>query len=98
MTSIQDKIHIAAKLSKISLSQEELSELNPKAQKIFDSFEKLNSINTEGIEPLYTFLDQMELREDEVQNQITREDLISQAPKTESNHFVVSRVVGEENS
>ncbi len=84
----------AAKLSRIEMTTSELSAMAPKAKSIFSAFDKLSKLDTSGIEPLYTFRETIELRDDEAREVLNTKKLFGNAPESESGHFVVPRVIG----
>ena len=56
--------------------------------------EKLNELNTDGIEPLVYMTDETDhLREDEVKTEITQKEALQNAPKHDSDYFKVPKVV-----
>lgn len=82
----------AAKLSRIYITSSELESVKERAEKIFQAFAKLSEVDTENLEPLYTFKEAIELRSDKALESLNLGDLFSGAPASESNHFVVPRV------
>jgi aspartyl-tRNA(Asn)/glutamyl-tRNA(Gln) amidotransferase subunit C len=57
--------------------------------------EKLNEVDTEGVEPLIYMSDNENvLREDEVVQSISHEDALKNAPKKDSDFFRVPKVIG----
>jgi len=84
----------AAKLSRLDMSESELAALVPRAGAIFAAFDKLAQVDTQGVEPLYTFREAIELRADEASAGLEPAALLANAPESESNHFVVPRAVG----
>jgi aspartyl-tRNA(Asn)/glutamyl-tRNA(Gln) amidotransferase subunit C len=58
--------------------------------------EKLNEVNTDGVEPLiYMSETRNLLREDEVQQNITHDEAMKNAPKKDSDFFRVPKVIGQ---
>ena len=69
-------------LAKLSLSEEEKEKAKQDMQKILDYVEKLDELDTEGVEPLsHIFGDQNVFREDVVTNKDAREAMLANAPK-----------------
>jgi aspartyl-tRNA(Asn)/glutamyl-tRNA(Gln) amidotransferase subunit C len=95
---MSDKISLllekAAKLSRIEMSEADLEDIAPKAEAIFAAFDKLSALDTTGLEPLYTFRDEIEMRDDDVIESISTEELFSLAPESDSGHYTVPRVIG----
>ena len=56
--------------------------------------DKLNELNTEGVEPLLHMTDAINvLREDEVKGSISREEALKNAPDTDGTFFRVPKVI-----
>lgn len=56
--------------------------------------EKLNELNTDGVEPLIYMTDEVNnLRDDEAHNDITQAEALKNAPKKDSDYFRVPKVV-----
>ena len=54
----------------------------------------LNAVNTNGVEPMVQVIPAMiELREDEIRQAFSREELQAQAPQTDRGYFCVPRVI-----
>ena len=54
----------------------------------------LNAVDTDGIEPMvHVFSMQIELREDEIKQPFSRQELQNQAPQTDGGYFCVPRVI-----
>ncbi len=63
-------------------------------QRVFDFVEKLNEVDTTGVEPLI-FMTEGEdvLREDEVETTISKKEALMNAPVKDSDYFKVPRVL-----
>jgi len=70
--------HIA-KLSRISLTQQELEKFTPQMETILDSAKLLQSVNTQGINPMKRHISFSELREDIPKVSLTQEDVLKNA-------------------
>ncbi len=56
--------------------------------------DKLNELNTDGIEPLVYMTDETNvLREDDVKQDITQKEVLANAPQKDSDYFKVPKVV-----
>jgi aspartyl-tRNA(Asn)/glutamyl-tRNA(Gln) amidotransferase subunit C len=65
-------------------------------ENILDMCEKLNEVNTDGVEPLIYMTDRVNnLREDKVLQEITHEEALKNAPKKDSDFFRVPKVIGQ---
>ena len=58
--------------------------------------EKLNELDTKGVEPLIYMTDESNvLREDIVKETITQKEALSNAPKKDSDYFKVAKVIDQ---
>ena len=56
--------------------------------------DKLNELNTDGIEPLVYMVDEVDvLREDVASNTVTQKEALKNAPQKDSDYFKVPKVV-----
>ena len=63
-------------------------------QRVFDFVEKLNEVDTKGVEPLIFMTEEIDvLREDVPLLEITKQDALANAPVRDSDYFKVPRVV-----
>lgn len=85
--------HLAT-LSKLSFKAEEKQELKTDLQKMISFVEKLQELDTTGIEPL-THMGSSEnaLRNDEVKGMISREEALLNAPVKDDKFFKVPKVI-----
>lgn len=86
-----DRIAALAKLEfEGSAKDEMINDLN----RIISFVEKLNELDTEGVEPLVYMTDEFNvLREDDVKIEITHKEALLNAPKHDSDFFRVPKVV-----
>ncbi|MED5436838.1 MAG: Asp-tRNA(Asn)/Glu-tRNA(Gln) amidotransferase subunit GatC [Pseudomonadota bacterium] len=95
--SIDNKIvEKIAKLSRISLEDNEVNGLSLELSQILDWVEQLSEINTDDISPIYSSFDDADninLREDRVSDGGYRDKVISNAPMSEDGFFLVPKVV-----
>ncbi|MCB0792448.1 MAG: Asp-tRNA(Asn)/Glu-tRNA(Gln) amidotransferase subunit GatC [Flavobacteriales bacterium] len=70
------------------------AELLKDMQRVLDFVEKLNEVDTTGVEPLIFMTDEVNvLREDVAEHTITHEDALRNAPVKDSDYFKVPKVV-----
>ncbi|MBL7953326.1 MAG: Asp-tRNA(Asn)/Glu-tRNA(Gln) amidotransferase subunit GatC [Flavobacteriales bacterium] len=63
-------------------------------QRVFDFVEKLNEVDTTGVEPLIFMTDEMDVLRDDVPSiEITKQQALMNAPVKDSDYFKVPRVV-----
>ena len=63
-------------------------------QRVFDFVEKLNEVDTKGVEPLIFMTEEEDvLREDVAALEVTKQEALRNAPVKDSDYFKVPRVV-----
>lgn len=92
---IDDKlIDNLAELSKLEFDEKSKEELKGNLQKILDLVEQLNELDTEGVEPLIYMTENRNIfREDKVEQYITKEDALKNAPDKDSDYIKVPKVI-----
>jgi aspartyl-tRNA(Asn)/glutamyl-tRNA(Gln) amidotransferase subunit C len=89
-----DKIKKVAKLAKIKLTDAEVELFNDQFVAIAEIINKLQKVDTKGIEPIHNPSQATALlREDLVNDGNYVEDIVLNAPKSSFNCFVVPKVV-----
>ena len=84
-----------AKLTRVKIEDDEISELSSQLSSILDWVEQLNEVNTDNIEPLSNVsISELPLRKDKETNENKSDDVLSNAPEKLENYFVVPKVVG----
>jgi len=79
-------------LSKLDFEGKEKEHIRQDLQKIVAFIEKLNELDTNGVEPLIFMNDDVNvLRDDEVKQEITHEEALKNAPKKDSDYFRVPK-------
>lgn len=86
-----EKLSDLAKLEFDDVSKKEIKEdLN----KIIRFVEKLNELNTDGVEPLTYMTEEVNnLRDDVAMKTISKEDALKNAPEKDSDYFIVPKVL-----
>ena len=83
-----------AELAQLEVNQQEMNRLKTGMQTILDLAKQMESVDTNGIEPIYNPLDAIQrLREDEVTEKNQRALYQSIAPATEDGLYLVPRVI-----
>lgn len=84
-----------AKLSRLELKENELDDWQEKVGGILTWVEQLQKIDTDGIEPLRSVIDDLPLkqREDKITDGDIQSDILSNAPENQEGYFVVPKVV-----
>lgn len=81
-------------LAKLELSQAEKEQAKKDMNRMLDYIDKLNELDTSGVEPLsHVFPVNNVFREDVVENGDTREKLLSNAPEQKDGQFMVPKTV-----
>jgi aspartyl-tRNA(Asn)/glutamyl-tRNA(Gln) amidotransferase subunit C len=85
-----------AALSRLKFDGEAAEKMRQDLENILEMCEKLNAVNTDGVEPLIYMTDRVNnLREDKVVQDITHEEALKNAPKKDSDFFRVPKVIGQ---
>lgn len=81
-------------LAKLELSGEEKEQAKKDMGKMLDYIDKLNELDTSGVEPMsHVFSVKNVFREDVVTNQDQREEILANAPEEKNGCFVVPKTV-----
>jgi len=76
------------------MSDEELERLGPELNNILSWVEQLGEVDTEGVEPLATVIEQkLRLREDAVTDGECRDEVLANAPDAQHGFFAVPKVI-----
>lgn len=83
-----------AALARLSFEADEKAEIKTDLQKMITFIEKLNELDTTGVDPLLFMTDEVNiLRNDEIQGSITREEALLNAPAKDQAFFKVPKVI-----
>jgi len=83
-----------SRLARLKFDASEKDEIKKDLEKMIAFVEKLNELDTTGVEPLLHMSDEVNvLREDEVKGSITREDALRNAPLHDKQFFKVPKVI-----
>ncbi len=83
-----------AQLSRLKFNDEEKKDIRKDLQQMISFVEKLQEVNTEGVEPLLHMSTHINaLRDDSVQGSITREEALRNAPDSDGVFFKVPKVI-----
>lgn len=94
--SRQEVAHLA-KLSRLALSEEELSQFAVQIDKIVDAVSAVGQVDTSNIEPMsHPHSVSAAMREDRIIPTLSTEQALAQAPAVEDNRFMVPQILGEE--
>lgn len=93
----EETINKLAELSKLEFNAESKKAIQQDLTKMLAFVDKLNELDTEGIEPLiYMTNEPTILREDKVKTKITQEEALRNAPQKDSDYIKVPKVLDKE--
>lgn len=85
-----------AHLSRLRFNETEKKEIKTDLQRMIAFVEKLNELDTTGVEPLLHMSDEVNvLREDEVKGSVSREEALKNAPEHDEQYFKVPKVISK---
>ncbi|MBL7810936.1 MAG: Asp-tRNA(Asn)/Glu-tRNA(Gln) amidotransferase subunit GatC [Bacteroidetes bacterium] len=91
-----EKVDELAALARLKFEGGEKEAIRADLEKILEMCEKLNEVDTTGVEPLiYMTENSNVLREDVVHQEITHEQALLNAPKKDSDFFRVPKVIDQ---
>jgi len=83
-----------AKLSKLKFDDSAEEKMKVDLEKMIDFVDKLNEIDTEGVDPLIYMSEEVNvLREDKVTEETSQEDALKNAPEKDSDYFKIPTVL-----
>ena len=94
MSVTSQQVRHIAKLARIGMSDAEIEALVPELNNILGWVEQLGEVNTDGVEPLATVVDQkLRLRDDVVNDGNIRDEVLANAPEAQHGFFAVPKVI-----
>jgi aspartyl-tRNA(Asn)/glutamyl-tRNA(Gln) amidotransferase subunit C len=94
MKITEQKVEELAQLARLSFVGDEKVAIREDLEKILAMCEKLNEVDTEGVEPLIYMTDNVNvLREDIVVQELSHAEALKNAPKKDSDFFRVPKVI-----
>ena len=94
MSLDKETIKNIANLARIKVPDENLDHLTKELSSIMDWVEQLNSVNTDGVEPLASVIDvTLPLREDKITDGNCRNKVLANGPEVEDGYFAVPKVI-----
>ncbi|MBZ5859239.1 Asp-tRNA(Asn)/Glu-tRNA(Gln) amidotransferase subunit GatC [Flavihumibacter profundi] len=83
-----------ANLARLEFKEADTIQIKDDLAKMISFVEKLQEIDTEGVEPMLHMTDQMDVvRNDELKGSMDRVDAIALAPDADSQYFFVPKVI-----
>ena len=94
MSLDKETIKNIANLARIRVPDDNLDHLTKELSSIMDWVEQLNSVNTDGVEPLASVIDvTLPLREDKITDGDCRNKILANGPEVEDGYFAVPKVI-----
>jgi aspartyl-tRNA(Asn)/glutamyl-tRNA(Gln) amidotransferase subunit C len=94
MSVSPEQVRHIAKLARIAMSDDELERLVPELNNILGWVEQLGEVDTDGVPPLATVIDQkLRLRDDVVTDGDIRDKVLANAPEAQHGFFAVPKVI-----
>ena len=94
MKITDQKIKELSHLAKLSFKSEDKDKIKSELGQILNFCEKLNELDTEGVEPLVYMSDRTNhLRPDVVKPSLNKSDALKNAPDADSDYFRVPKVI-----
>jgi len=92
---ITDKtIDKLADLARLNFEGERKAEINQDLERMLNFVDKLNELDTEGVEPLvYMTNEPLVLRKDEIGEELSQAQALKNAPSKDSDYFKVPKVL-----
>lgn len=96
MSLTKEEVLKVAHLARLEFKEDEIERFRGDLNNILKFIEKLQEVDTEGVEPLYQVNNlENRLRADVIKESLPREKAILNAPQKEDGMFIVPKVVGE---
>jgi aspartyl-tRNA(Asn)/glutamyl-tRNA(Gln) amidotransferase subunit C len=90
-----DQVRHVAKLARLALPEEKLAKFTGQLESILEYIDKINEVDTKGVEPMAHALPiSNALRDDVVQPSLPVEKVLMNAPETDGAFFKVPKVIG----
>ncbi|HTK18005.1 MAG TPA: Asp-tRNA(Asn)/Glu-tRNA(Gln) amidotransferase subunit GatC [Mucilaginibacter sp.] len=90
----KETVEKVAHLARLELAEDEKETMIADMNKILGFMDKLNEIDTSGIEPLVYMTNEINtVREDVIKQEVTHEEALLNAPKHDKDYFLVAKVI-----
>jgi aspartyl-tRNA(Asn)/glutamyl-tRNA(Gln) amidotransferase subunit C len=94
MKITEDEVQHVAHLARLTLTSDELARMTEQLDNILSYFEKLNELDTQGIDPTtHAFSITNAFRDDIVQDSLSQEEALANGPKQNGQCFIVPRIL-----
>lgn len=94
MKITKQEVEHVAKLARLELSEQEKEKLTDQLSNILTYVDKLNELDTKGVEPTSHVLDiKNVMRDDAVVESLTQEQALANAPEKAAGHYKVPKII-----
>ena len=94
MALSRDEVRHVAQLARLDFSDEGEARMAEEMSRILDYVDKLNELDTSGVQPMSHVLDVTNVyRDDEVKSRINQGQALEEAPDAEGGYFQVPKVI-----
>lgn len=88
-----DDVRYVARLAELEFSDGEISKITPQLDKILEHVARVSAVDTDGIPPTSHVVDMKNVfRDDTVEDSVSQEDTLKNAPEEEDDGFKVPRI------
>ena len=92
----REEVARIARLARIALQDDELEQISQQLDQIVDAVSKVQSVDTEGVEPMsHPHSIDAGMRPDVEKKTLTQAQALDRAPAVEEERFVVPQILGE---
>jgi aspartyl-tRNA(Asn)/glutamyl-tRNA(Gln) amidotransferase subunit C len=92
----EDQVRKVAKLSRLDLTDSEIKEFTGQLEAILEYVDKMNQLDTEGVEPLAHCLPLSNcLRDDKAVESLGAGKILANAPQRDGDYFKVPRILDD---
>ena len=97
MSLTKDEVLKVAHLARLEFAEDEIERFRGDLNNILKFVEKLQEVDTQGVEPLFqvNHNEENKFRKDEIKESLNPEKALLNAPEKEDGMFIVPKVVGE---
>ncbi len=96
MSVTKNDVEKIAKLARLEFTDKEIENYTGEMNRILEYMEKLNTLDTENVEPLSHPIENNNVfREDKIKKSTEREEALKNAPDASIEHFRVPKVISQ---
>ncbi len=89
------EVEKVARLARLTLTEDEIETITPQLDKILEYVDKLNELDTSGVEPTsHVSAHPVGLREDLTTPSLSKEEALGNAPDRKDDFFRVPKIIG----